>query len=152
MRSVALQRFELFRWTFERSTKFERNRYGSAAVARRQRLLGRPDCGDDETAEFRWLRRVPVLLRTQIRNVRLRSEYLQKLAFVVGEIALHYVHAWSQQSFECANVQNCRKKSIIDQKVARLSNLANPDSLDNPIYWSTRWSAFQLQNIQFENV
>lgn len=43
---------------------------------------------------------------SDISHVLLGAKDFHQLIFVVLDVPLHYVHAWTQQTFKCVNVQN----------------------------------------------
>lgn len=43
---------------------------------------------------------------SDISHILLGAKDFHQLIFVVLDVPLHYVHAWTQQTFKCVNVQN----------------------------------------------
>ena len=73
--------------------------------------------GETQFAHYFWclwhmFELVSIRRLSQIGNVRFGAKQFDKLIFVMVEVAFHYVHAWSKQTFKCQNVQNCVQQKM----------------------------------------
>lgn len=59
---------------------------------------------------------------SDVGDVGLGTEYLDEVFLVVVDAALHDVHAWSQQSLERLDIQDCRLMDDYSRLIVRMLN------------------------------